>query len=671
MSSPRSQGSSSSGHSPNPFYIYSPAHASSLGSDDVPEFASLGSYAEAFCITFGFVDVVDPDLIMDWYVKLEACLNVFPATRYDDRTFVEWVWAVLRKVGTGDVPWRYMQLYALKSREWDLDLCMKEIQRAKKTLAYRQKNLRVLTSDRANVDRVLENYLKALVTAAVDGLAAARRMGDEAHAELQEVKRTLRLPGWPANALMHVPNYAVPPPPAPVPQLPQPPQPAQLPPLPQTPRRSGRADNDMDVDRTPTSARRAARLPTNLLDTPRSRRSPRKESREPRLIDFPDAQADTLAQHNGRALVIVLRRRTKEEWQDVFKVVERARAYLESHAYVAQDVDELETLAKQAECYHPERNTTTWPREARAAIEGMAANVPIEVNDDEYASDDAAEVENDDPQRVQWESEYEASRSSRSSRSSRRPTSVSPHTRGGMPSPHSQHSHRSHPSPHEGAAVPAIRYPSSPPGRARSSTTSTGGVLATHLSAGGQSPQYTLRSPVMIGQPQYAALSPLQMPQSAVYGPPSPLNMPPAGYPWPSQRQLSAGPSQRQPSAGPSQRQPSAGPSQRQPSAGPSRQESRGGQDRMEDLRAREQTLSAQIHELTRRLHHTDPASGAYRQLWAEREQLNERIANLNAEIDALEEDQRRNANAQRSPAVVPFINLREMVKKRKQSGRK
>ena len=380
---------------------------------------------------------------------------------------------------------------------------------------------------------------------------------------------------------------------------------------------------------------------------------------------------DTLAQHNGRALVIVLRRRTKEEWQDVFKVVERARAYLESHAYVAQDVDELETLAKQAECYHPERNTTTWPREARAAIEGMAANVPIEVNDDEYASDDAAEVENDDPQRVQWESEYEASRSSRSSRSSRRPTSVSPHTRGGMPSPHSQHSHRSHPSPHEGAAVPAIRYPSSPPGRARSSTTSTGGVLATHLSAGGQSPQYTLRSPVMIGQPQYAALSPLQMPQSVVYGPPSPLNMPPAGYPWPSQRQPSAGPSQRQPSAGPSQRQPSAGPSQRQPSAGPSRQESRGGQDRMEDLRAREQTLSAQIHELTRRLHHTDPASGAYRQLWAEREQLNERIANLNAEIDALEEDQRRNANAQRSPAVVPFINLREMVKKRKQSGRK
>ena len=91
----------------------------------------------------------------------------------------------------------------------------------------------------------------------------------------------------------------------------------------------------------------------------------------------------------------------------------------------------------------------------------------------------------------------------------------------------------------------------------------------------------------------------------------------------------------------------------------------------MEDLRAREQTLSAQIHELTRRLHHTDPASGAYRQLWAEREQLNEQIANLNAEIDALEEDQRRNANAQRSPAVVPFINLREMVKKRKQSGRK
>ena len=328
MSSPRSQGSSSSGHSPNPFYIYSPAHASSLGSDDVPEFASLGSYAEAFCITFGFVDVVDPDLIMDWYVKLEACLvrsaivrirsltrsqNVFPATRYDDRTFVEWVWAVLRKVGTGDVPWRYMQLYALKSREWDLDLCMKEIQRAKKTLAYRQKNLRVLTSDRANVDRVLENYLKALVTAAVDGLAAARRMGDEAHAErtshrhpflasrsrqltstaiaVQEVKRTLRLPGWPANALMHVPNYAVPRQPAPVPQLPQPPQPAQLPPLPQTPRRSGRADNDMDVDRTPTSARRAARLPTNLLDTPRSRRSPRKESREPRLIEFPDAQA--------------------------------------------------------------------------------------------------------------------------------------------------------------------------------------------------------------------------------------------------------------------------------------------------------------------------------------------------------------------------------------------
>ena len=39
----------------------------------MPEFASLGSYAEAFCITFGFVDVVDPDLIMDWYVKLEAC----------------------------------------------------------------------------------------------------------------------------------------------------------------------------------------------------------------------------------------------------------------------------------------------------------------------------------------------------------------------------------------------------------------------------------------------------------------------------------------------------------------------------------------------------------------------------------------------------------------------
>ena len=89
----------------------------------------------------------------------------------------------------------------------------------------------------------------------------------------------------------------------------------------------------------------------------------------------------------------------------------------------------------------------------------------------------------------------------------------------------------------------------------------------------------------------------------------------------------------------------------------------------MEGLRAREEALSSQIHDITRRLHDMDARSGSYRQLWAERDRLNERMANLSAEIDAAEEDERRNDDPRPSPVLVPFINLRDKLKKRKPSG--
>lgn len=314
--SPRSGGSSSSANSSNPLHVFSPANVSSLGSGDDPEFVTFRSYAEAFAVTVKFGNRQDPSLILDWYVKLETYLvrsaigpicsltrsqNGFPATRYDDRIFVEFMWPVLVEDRNREAPWRYMRLYALKSREWDLDICMNGIRRAKRTLAYHQKNLRRLTSDRTNVDRTLENYLQDLVNAALNELAAARRLSDEAYAQrtsrrhpliglhsrqltsaahaVQEVKITYRLPGWPANTLRFVPTYAIPPGNAPVPNIPR------------TPPRGGRADNEMQVDRTPTSARRASRQSTSQVDTPRARRGPRMESKEPRLLEFDDVHA--------------------------------------------------------------------------------------------------------------------------------------------------------------------------------------------------------------------------------------------------------------------------------------------------------------------------------------------------------------------------------------------
>ena len=311
-------------------------------------------------------------------------------------------------------------------------------------------------------------------------------------------------------------------------------------------------------------------------------------------------------------------------------------------------------LARREDCYKVGGAVTAWPREARAAIEAMGDDAPMDVDNDDYASDDAAEVENDDPHRAQWEADYEASHSSHHS------PSISPHARGGMSSPHSLHSQRSHRSP----TALSPRAPASATGRASSGTMSSGVGVAANAPRGGQSPQYTFRSPAMVAQPPYAALSPLQLPQGVAYGPPSPLNMPPPGYP---------GSSPRQPSAGPSPRQPSAGPSQRQPSAGPSHQqalESRGGQDRLEILRAREQMLSAQMHDMTRRLCNMDSASEAYRQLWGERDGLNAQMANLSAEIDALEEDARQRDDPQRPPILTPFVNLRDKIMGRKSSGK-
>ena len=60
-------------------------------------------------------------------------------------------------------------------------------------------------------------------------------------------------------------------------------------------------------------------------------------------------------------------------------------------------------LARREDCYKVGGAVTAWPREARAAIEAMGDDAPMDVDNDDYASDDAAEVENDDPHRCrEW-----------------------------------------------------------------------------------------------------------------------------------------------------------------------------------------------------------------------------------------------------------------------------